>query len=271
MSMMRTIRAGASFAIISAIALAASASPAFAQEDGLRYSVTPYIWLPTVDGDLNLDAPPEIDGRPSVGVGPVDYLENLDGVFMIAGEARYQRFGAFTDFIYLDFSNEDGEVRRVSGPGQLQIPVDIGTKTAFSGTLWTIAAGYDVVDTPRLRLQVFAGARNLNADASADWLLAGPLGQFPQSGRASADADLWDGLIGLRGAANTEHWTFPYYIDIGAGSSELTWQASVGVGYRFGWGEISAYYRSLHYEQDDTEVIENLDLTGPAIGATFRF
>ena len=270
---MRVVRlnAGFSYALISVLSLYAFASPASAQEDEWRFSVTPNVWLPTVDGELSVGEPPGLVVRPEVEVGPIDYLENLKGVFMIAGEARYERWGAFTDFIFLDFENEDGRVRQVTGPGPLEIPIDVGTTTDLSGTLWTIAGGYDLMDDSTWRVQVFAGARNLNADASAHWLLDGPLDQFPQEGDVSENVDAWDGLVGLRGAATIEHWVFPYYVDVGAGDSDLTWQAMVGAGYRFEWGEVSLYYRGLHYEQDDSEVIQQLDLSGPGLGATFRF
>jgi hypothetical protein len=258
-----------SFALVGVFAFLALTPPAHAQD--LRFSVTPYIWLPTVDGDLNFDPPPGFAGSPGIEVGPVDYLENLQGVFMIAGEARYGRFGAVTDFIYLDFANEDANVRTVTGPGPLEIPIDVGSQFDLSGTLWTIAGGYDVIDNGDVRVQVFAGARNLNAEATVNWALQGPLNQFPQSGQLNDDVNVWDGLIGVRGAAVSGNWVFPYYVDVGTGSSDLTWQASAGVGYRFGWGDLTAYYRGLHYEQGDSELIENLDLSGPAIGATFRF
>lgn len=259
-----------SFAFVCLLALLAFASPASAQDD-LRFSVTPYVWLPTLDGDLHFDTPPNVAGSPDVEVGPVDYLENLQGVLMVAAEARYGRFGVVTDFIYLDFSNEDAAVRSVTGPGPIEIPIDAGTTFDLGGTLWTIAAGYDVMDDENVRVQVFAGARNLNADATVNWLLQGPLNQFPQSGEISDDVNAWDGLVGVRGAAQSGNWVFPYYADVGTGSTDLTWQASIGVGYRFGWGDLTAYYRGLHYEQGDDDLIEKLDLSGPAFGATFRF
>ncbi len=263
------LRAILSSAVIGFLALVVSTPSAIAQDDW-RFSVTPYLWLPTLDGDLNFD-PPAGTNRPTIEVGPVDYLENLKGVFMVAAEARYGRFGAVTDFIYLDFDNEDGKVRQVTGPGPIQIPIDVGTNTSMSGTLWTIAGGYDVIDSSRWRVQVFAGARNLNVDASADWSLAGPLNQFPQTGHIEGDENVWDGLVGVRGDAHMGHWAFPYYFDIGAGESDVTWQAMAGVAYRFSWGDLGAYYRGLHYEQDNSKLIENLDLSGPAFGATFRF
>ena len=64
-------------------------------------------------------------------------------------------------------------------------------------------------------------------------------------------------------------WFMPYYADIGTGSNQWTWQALLGVGYRFGWGELSLVVRSLSYYFDDDKL--DLRMTGPALGATFNF
>jgi len=68
-----------------------------------------------------------------------------------------------------------------------------------------------------------------------------------------------------------EHWISPYYVDVGAGDSDLTWQASLGVGYRWGWGDIHLDYRYLDYDQGDNALVQGMTLDGPSLGATFRF
>jgi hypothetical protein len=254
-----------------ALSLLAFAPTAAAQDDDKRFTFTPYLWLPTVDGDLRFSIPPGASGSPDIGVGPVDYLENLQLTFMLQGEARFNRFAVFTDFIYLDFSDEDGSVNRITGPGPLEIPIDVGTRTSFTAWLWTLEGGYDVVRNENLRLHAFGGFRYLDADASADVHLAGPLALFPQDVHISRDAQLWDGVVGVRGEGRAGNWVFPYYADIGAGSSELTYQASAGVGYRWGWGDLHLDYRYLKYEQGGNDLIQDLSLSGPQIGATFRF
>jgi hypothetical protein len=40
-------------------------------------------------------------------------------------------------------------------------------------------------------------------------------------------------------------WFVPYYLDVGAGDSYLTWQALAGIGYKFKWGETAAFWRYL--------------------------
>jgi hypothetical protein len=245
------------------------AAPAAAED--VRFSITPYLWLPTVEGDFRYGIPPGAEASPDVSVGPVDYLDSLEGVFMIAGEARFGRFGAFTDFIYLDFSTDDANIRTLNGPGPLEIPLELGTEVDLSGTMWTLAGGYDVIENEDVRLQAFAGIRYLGIDSSLAWELSGPLDVFPQTGSVGRDSDAWDGLVGARGEFRTGDWFFPYYADIGGGDSELTWQALVGVGYRFGWGDLRLDYRYLNYEQDEDQLVQDLTLAGPSFGATFRF
>jgi hypothetical protein len=259
-----------------AAALAASlafAGPAFAQDED-RFSITPYIWLPTLDGDLRFHIPPQDPAGPEffpeVKVGPVDYLDNLQGIFMIAGEARFDRVSVFTDFIYIDFSREDARIRTIDGSGPIP-PIDVGSTFDLSGELWTLAAGYDLINDDTWRLQAFGGFRYLGVDSRVDWALSGPLGQFPQTGFAESETDSWDGLVGVRGEARMGNWFFPYYADIGAGDSDLTWQALVGVGYRWGWGDLRLDYRYLDYEQGDDNLVQEMTLDGPALGATFRF
>ncbi|MGH6951800.1 MAG: hypothetical protein ACREH4_13070 [Vitreimonas sp.] len=262
---------------VTALALAAAASVAFASPavaDEDRFSVTPYIWLPTVEGDLRFTIPPQDpDGPeffPNVRVGPNDYLENLEGVFMIAAEARFEPVSVFTDFIYLDFSRDAARLLSIDRVTPIP-PIDIGSTSELSGSLWTLAGGYDLIDNEDWRLQAFAGFRYLDVDADVEWRLSGPLGLFPETGSVSSSSESWDGLVGVRGEARLGDWFVPYYVDVGGGDSDLTWQGIVGIGYRWGWGDLRLDYRYLSYEQGEENLVRELTLGGPAVGASFRF
>jgi hypothetical protein len=63
----------------------------------------------------------------------------------------------------------------------------------------------------------------------------------------------------------------PLHADVGAGDSSVTWQLSAGVGYSFSWGDLLLVYRHLELEHDPVDVVERMGLSGPAIGASFRF
>ena len=128
-----------------------------------------------------------------------------------------------------------------------------------------------LVNNESYTLDLLAGFRYLGADSQLNWSLSGPLNQFPQSGSIDREEDIWDGVIGVRGEARAGNWFFPYYLDVGAGSSDLTLQAVAGVGYRFGGWDIRGLYRHLRYEQSDDSLIDDLTFSGPALGATFRF
>ena len=65
-------------------------------------------------------------------------------------------------------------------------------------------------------------------------------------------------------------WFVPYYADVGGGNSKFTWQAIVGVGYSFGWGDLIAAWRYLDYEFKSGEPPQTMTFNGVAVGASFR-
>jgi len=63
----------------------------------------------------------------------------------------------------------------------------------------------------------------------------------------------------------------PYYLDAGAGDSTLTWQAMLGVGHAFKWGEVIFAYRYLSYQQESNSLIEDMTFQGFGLALNFRF
>ena len=96
---------------------------------------------------------------------------------------------------------------------------------------------------------------------------------FPASGTISQGVDLWAGIAGVRGQIRLgrSQCSLPYYFDIGAGSSEFTWQVMAGIAYGFSWGGVQLVYRHLYYDQKDDKLLQNMRFSGPALGVTFRF
>ena len=66
-------------------------------------------------------------------------------------------------------------------------------------------------------------------------------------------------------------WYVLLYADIGAGDSQLTWQAAAGLGYAFGWGDVVGLWRYLRYDFKSDQAIQDLAFNGPMIGVTFRW
>ena len=69
----------------------------------------------------------------------------------------------------------------------------------------------------------------------------------------------------------SREWFVPWYLDVGTGQTDLTWQAIGGVGYRFGWGEVIAAWRYTDYKFKSGAPIEKLNFNGPAIGVAFHW
>jgi len=251
---------------------------AHASDEDWKYSVTPYLWLPSFNASFKYSLPPGSGGSPEV---ETYYLNKINAVLMLAGEAHKGDVSFFTDLVYIDISGNDSHVKSVDFGGTLvSSGIDAGTKTSIKGTAWTLGGGYTVVQTTNASLNVIGGLRYLGIDVSTDWHLTAtinnPLGgaTFPLTGSVSGRVDLWDAIIGVRGRINlgdAGKWSVPYYLDVGTGSSVLTWQGMTGVAYSYGRGDVSLAYRHLYYGQKGNQLIQNLALSGPVLGATFRF
>ena len=162
------------------------------EQDEWKFSITPYLWLPNVNGTLKYGIPPGATGSPEVQVGPNDYLESLDFAMMLSGEVRKNRWSAFTDIIYLDFASEKSSVKSVNfGGNRVSSSVNVSTDSSLKGGVWTLGAGYAVLPGRPVTLDVFGGLRYFSLKASTDWALAvtvtGPGGgqTFPRSGSIS--------------------------------------------------------------------------------------
>ncbi len=89
-----------------------------------------------------------------------------------------------------------------------------------------------------------------------------------------SDSDTnWNGIIGMKGSYKlNEKWYMPFTLDVGSGDSDITYQALAGVGYKYENFDLLVGYRYLKWEFDDAFVgFRDLDLSGPIIGAKFRF
>jgi hypothetical protein len=65
-------------------------------------------------------------------------------------------------------------------------------------------------------------------------------------------------------------WRMPYYIDVGTGASQFTWQGATGLAYQFHWGELSLLYRYIDFRIHSSRLVD-LTIAGPMLGGTFRW
>jgi hypothetical protein len=264
-------------ATAAALLAAAAFAPAHAGEvdmyDGQwRYNLTPYGWFPSIKGEFRFSAP---GGNPSVETDPSSYLKDLQFAGMLWGEARKGHFTIFTDIVYADVAGLKSTVRELRGPGgAASIPINVDVDVGVKSLVWTAGGGYTVVRDKSFTLDVLAGVRYGGIESTLGANASGVYGNYGVSRGTTQKVDLWDGIVGVQGRLTLDadgRWYVPYEVDIGAGSNNLTWNGILGVGYRFDWGSLVVAYRNLSYRMDGDGLVQSMDLSGPAIGATFRW
>ncbi len=95
-----------------------------------------------------------------------------------------------------------------------------------------------------------------------------------RSGSKEIDESVWDGIVGVKGRyafGENRKWFMPFYLDVGTGQSDLTWQGAAGLGYAFNWGEVLAMWRYLDYNFKSGKAVEDMNFNGPMLGVAFRW
>jgi hypothetical protein len=261
-------------ALLPSLATAQSA-PAPGEPGPWRFRASLYGYFPSVDGTSST---PADSGGTRIDVSAKKILDSIETMFMGSFDAHNGRWGVFTDFIYLSLGgskqgSRDFTIGNAAPPASATANLDLELR----GLSWTLAGEYRLPSRPRFNLDVLAGARLLDLRKTLSWDIAGELGPIQPEGRSGsseAKIELWDGIVGLKGRATLGEmgrWSLPFYLDIGTGESDLTWQVAGGITYAFNWGELTAMWRHLAYEMKAGSGLESLSFNGPMIGATFRW
>jgi opacity protein-like surface antigen len=242
------------------------------QDDGWRFTITPFIWLPSISGSMKLDPPPGF-GSGKVNTGPDNYLENLDFAGMLDLQVQKGRWTLLADIIYVDFSGND----TAKFPGAL--PGSGGWTVAadwdLQALLLEFAGAYSVFRNEYLNFDLLAGVRYAGVDGKVDLDIIGPPPAFVSSQTFSKTESFVDPIVGFKGKFELgKKWYLPYYFDIGGFSvdSDVTLQAFAGIGYRFcDWFSMLLGYRYLYYDFGDSKLVKDLNLYGGALGFSFTF
>ena len=271
-------------AVAAAMTVSSLAAPlaATAQEsgEGWKFSLMPYVWLPTIKTTLSFGSVAASRLDSEISVAPNDWLPDLKMAGLLAGEARYGKWLMAGDYIYMNLGSTGSHTNTHNfGAGPVQI-VDTGSDTSLKTTIWSIVGGYAVVSTPAATVDLVAGVRYLSLKANTDWNLnaavTGPNGNtviLPRSGSVRESANVTTGIVGAKGRVKLgeSNWFGPFYVDVGGGDSLTTWQAAAGIGYAYSWGDVRLDYRYMSFDQNGDKLIKSLDMGGLALGLNFVF
>jgi hypothetical protein len=221
------------------------------------FAIAPYFWAAGISGDVAQFGLPEIE----VDADFSDILDTLDFAAMVVAELRYDRFGIFTDLMYVKLSDAAGTPH-----GILAEEVSVGTSTLA----FTAAGQYRIVENPRGSLDLMAGMRVWSNETSVD-IRGGILG-----GVSVEESETWvDPLVGAKGRFDlTDKFYLTGWGMIGGFgvSSDFMWDAMGGVGYEFNdtfSGVLG--YRGTGVDFEDDGFVFDVIQHGPIAGLVVRF
>jgi hypothetical protein len=257
------------------LSTAAHAKQSEGESGSWQFGASIYGWFPDIAGQSSFSKPGSSN---DFEIGIENILDNLEFTLMGMFDARKGRWGFLVDGIYMDVGNSKTGTRQASIGGiPLPITATADVNLDLESWIWTAAGYYRVVDQPGGTLDLVAGGRYLDVEQTVSWNITGTVGPIPPSdlsGAATASLTNWDAIIGVRGRFSfgaQKAWFVPYYLDIGAGDSDFTWQGIVGLGYAFRWIDIVAAWRYLYYDLPSGKPIKDISFNGPAVGVTFRW
>ena len=220
-----------------------------------------YLWGADFSGDFGPNADFEITFD--------QLVDNLEMGFMGSFQARKGKWSMFIDAVHLEVASDQTNV------SDGLIPVTTTSSLNMKGWVVELGGGYNLWVNQGSRLDLIAGVRYM--DLGSDVALSiTVLDSGGSSSFAIPMSAATDGIVGVKGRfALGKRWSLPYYLDVGAGDSDLTWQALAGVSFTAAkWVDLALVYRHLEWDLGDDGsdgYIKNVNFSGPAFGAVFHF
>lgn len=211
-------------------------------DDEMKYYASLYLWAAGISGETSTGT--------DIDITFSDIIDSLNMTYMGNFGAQKDKWNFNADVIYMNLSKKEAFLN-------IKLKAWIVTPTI----------GYRVMDSEQGNLDITVGARYL-------YLQPGLTVAFLPTQRTSGN--VWDGVIGFKGNYNlNEKWFMRAGADVGGGETDLTWQAFAGVGYKYENFDVLAGYRYLEWRFGNSDpggkVFNDLTISGPIIGATYRF
>jgi hypothetical protein len=229
-------------------------APVGAQEKGpndWKYGIAIYLWGTGIEGTSQIGA-----ATAPVDITFSDALDNLSSALMLHFEAQKNQWGFLVDFMHVGLDPE------ASLPNGASLTLDT------TNNIFDVAGLYQATDN----FQVLLGLRF--TEFELEGIVPGV------ASRTIADESWTDGFVGGRllvPFGSNEKWRFRARADVGAGDSDLVWNAVLGIDYRFS-NRVAGLlgYRWLDYDYDNGKSGADrfgYDVTyeGPAAAVVFNW
>lgn len=227
--------------------------------DSWEFHLAPYAWLAGQSGSVAT-----LPGLPAVDID-VDFYDdiwgNINGAFMLVGEAKKGSMGFTTDIVYTDIESDSAT------PGQ------IFTSVSSRTTSWIISAlaFYRFFENQNTSIDGLAGARYWSVDSELS-LRGGPKGYY-----SIDNTENWVGPIaGARGFSmlgDSKFFLSGFLLFGGFGvGSDFLWDANLNLGYQWTPSlSTTIGYRYLDVDYDEDDFLYDVSQDGVVLGLSFRF
>jgi hypothetical protein len=240
--------------------------------DQWHYSIgvniwTPAAWVTSSDEGLSKSMYSSIS----------DNVKSAQAISFFTAEARKGDWGVLADLVYVKAMNSTGETKNLPSKQKPPVSVYMGTNLKAVQSIVTATGLYNLYRSDVLIVDGLAGFRSVSVtnSISANMRLTANGQRFSVSSNPSFTSSSNNGVIGMKGRARIYDTSFyvPFYGDFGKapGSGANTWQAQIGVGNGYSWGDITLTYRALFFSTQSGGVITKTINAGPQLSATFNF
>jgi len=227
---------------------------------------TPASWITTSAGKYSANSDSSINQN----------LSSAGTAGMFTLEAHKGNWGLMGDLVYWQFSGSGGTTYYTRRPGDGSLYG--GYNAQQTQTMLTVAGTYTTLNTPTFYLDGLLGARYISATTTltSNFIVSSSGGRTASATNyPSYTNQTTDPVIGFKGRARImdSAWFIPYYADAGKGpgSNNSTWQALLGVGNAFSWGDITLAYRAMGFHLKAANGNTNYTNAGPQLSATINF
>lgn len=255
---MRHIKIRRFFVFLFAFPIPFLINPVSAEEnpsESWKWGAELYFWGASLGGSTTSGG--DID----VGIDKI--IDSLKFGMMGTIAAQKDEWTLFSDMIYLDVGDSASTTASI-GPISFPVSGSIDLK----GFISTTGVGYRFYDQGNTSLDVTGGIRYLWLDSTIQVSVP----SISRKVRQEESGSNWDAVVGLRGKTDlNDKWYLTYYIDVGAGDSDLTWQALAAVNYRLKKADLVLGYRYLDWDFDDFGPFNDLNLSGAFAGVKIPF
>jgi hypothetical protein len=252
-------------------------------EDGWRFLIAPYIWLPALQGHAEGKGGNGVDINIGFG-GTISLIDNIRFVQLGRIEIEKGRWGFIFDGAYAKLENSENisDIRDTNFPILVPptVPIQGNVEMTMEMSIIQAALSYDVYRSskfvgkkPELTIEAMAGARYTYLRTRLELAAVGPLAGIQKTIDESKN---WiDPIVGGRLLWNLhKNWQVNFEADIGGfgAGSDFSSNLNLGAFYRINdWLLLWGGYRALYTNYDKNHFKFDAWLHGPYLGLGFEF